>query len=98
MVASAMTFGRNPHVLKAQAAEQRAVDAPDALARVLAYRDAAHQWERAAAREAPGKRRAEYEQHAARNRELADEADGDAPNRAATAPAKAPPPPDSLLN
>ncbi len=93
-----MTFGRNPHLLKAQAAEQRALDAPDAPARVLAYRDAAHQWERAAAREASGKRRAEYEQHAARNRELADEADGGAPDRAAVAPTKASPPPDSLLN
>ena len=98
MLGSAITFGRNPHVLKAQAAEQRAIDAPDTLARVLQYRDAAHQWERAAARETPGKRRAEYEQHAARNRELADEAEGSAPNSAAEAPPKAPTTPGSFLN
>jgi hypothetical protein len=47
-----MGFGRNPHVPKAQAAEQKAQDAPDALSRARAYRDAAHQWDRAAEREA----------------------------------------------
>jgi len=67
-----MGFGRNPHVLKAQAAEQKALDAPDDAARARAYREAAHQWDRAAEREAPGKRRLEYERNAARNRELAD--------------------------
>lgn len=77
-----MAFGRNPHVPKAQAAEQRAADAPDDAARALAHRDAARQWERAAERELPGKRRAEYEQNAERNRRLAD---GDAPGE---------PPPD----
>lgn len=73
-----MSFGRNPHLAKAQAAEQKAADAVDAPARVLAYREAAHQWERAAGRENPGKKRAEYEQNAARNRELADAPEGDA--------------------
>lgn len=67
-----MGFGKNPHVPKAQAAEQKALDAPDPPARARAYRDAAHQWDRAAEREAPGKRRAEYERNAARDRELAD--------------------------
>jgi hypothetical protein len=67
-----MAFGRNPHVPKAQAAEQKAQDAPDDAARARALREAAHQWDRAAEREAPGKRRQEYEGHAARNRELAE--------------------------
>jgi hypothetical protein len=67
-----MSFGRNPHLPKALAAEQKAADAVDQPARVLAYREAAHQWDRAAARENPGKKRTEYEQNAARNRELAD--------------------------
>lgn len=67
-----MGFGRNPYVTKAQAAEQKANDAPDESARTRAYRDAAHQWDRATEREPPGKQRAEYERNAARNRELAD--------------------------
>jgi hypothetical protein len=73
-----MSFGRNPHVPKARVAEQKAADASDTSARVVAYREAARQWERAAARETPGKRRAEYEENATRNRELAD-SDGEAP-------------------
>jgi len=70
-----MSFGKNPYLPKAQAAEQKAADAGDAHARAIAYRDAAHQWDRAAARETPGKKRTEYEQHAERNRELADAVD-----------------------
>jgi hypothetical protein len=66
-----MGFGRNPHVAKARAAEQKAVDARDDAARVMAHRDAAHQWDRAAERERPGKQREEYEREAARNRALA---------------------------
>lgn len=74
-----MAFGRNPHVTKAQGAEQKAQDAPDDAARARALREAAHQWDRAAEREAPGKRRQEYERNAARNRELAEgTAPGDA--------------------
>jgi hypothetical protein len=77
-----MAFGRNPHVAKAQAAEQKAEDAPDEAARVRALREAAHLWDRAAEREPPGKRRLEYEARAARNREIAEgaapeEAEGD---------------------
>jgi hypothetical protein len=72
-----MGFGRNPHVPKAQAAEQKAADASDTSARVGAYREAARAWERAAEREQPGPRRVEYERNATRNRELAD-ADGEA--------------------
>ena len=67
-----MGFGRNPYVSKAQAAEQKAQEATDEASQVRAYRDAAHQWDRAAEREKPGKKRAEYEANAARNRELAD--------------------------
>ncbi len=67
-----MSFGKNPHVAKAQAAEQKAQDATDDRSRALAYREAGHQWERAAERESPGKRRSEYEQNAARARTLAD--------------------------
>lgn len=67
-----MSFGRNPHVAKAQAAEQKADLAADHLARERAYREAAHLWERAASREQPGKRRVEYEGHAERLRGLAD--------------------------
>jgi hypothetical protein len=71
-----MAFGRNPYVPKAEAAEQKALDAPDATARAQALRDAAHQWDRAAEREPPGKRRDEYARHAARARALAEGGDG----------------------
>lgn len=67
-----MGFGRNPHVSKALAAEQKAADAGDDAARARAHRDAAHQWDRAAEREPPGKRRTEYEGNAVKNRELAE--------------------------
>lgn len=67
-----MSFGRNPYLAKAQAAELKASDAPDPIAQARAYREAAHEWDRAASREPPGKRRVEYEQSALRNRELAD--------------------------
>ena len=53
------------------------MDATDALARTAAYREAAHQWDRAAAKEKPGKRRGEFEANAERNRALAD--GGEAP-------------------
>jgi hypothetical protein len=95
-----MSFGKNPHLPKAQAAEQKAADAVDQRARVLAFREAAHQWDRAASRENPGKKRTEYEQNAERNRELADSDEGDAeagaaqPVESATRPAK----PGGLLN
>ena len=34
-----MAIGRNPHVSRAQASEQKAADAPDAIARVRALRE-----------------------------------------------------------
>lgn len=64
-----MGFGRNPHVLKAQTAEQKAEEASDEPARVRAYLEAAHAWDRAAEREKPGKLRSEYEANAVRARE-----------------------------
>ncbi|MBK8258730.1 MAG: hypothetical protein IPK82_39500 [Polyangiaceae bacterium] len=85
-----MSFGRNPYVSKAQAAEQKALDAQDDDTRTRAYRDAAHQWDRAAEREKPGKYRAEYERNAIRNRELADGESRTSEPAGNTAPAKAP--------
>ena len=73
-----MSFGRNPHVVKASLAEQKAADAGDLRARVSAYRDAARLWERAAEREKAGKARDEYEAKAALNRASADAAESDA--------------------
>ena len=57
-----MSFGKNPHVAKAQAAEQKAQAARDEVARVLAWREAARLWDRAAERETQDKKRREYEQ------------------------------------
>ncbi len=71
-----MGFGKNPYVAKAVASEQKAAEAGDDGTRTRAYRDAAHQWDRAAEREKPGKYRTEYELAADRNRRLAD---GEAP-------------------
>lgn len=70
-----MSFGRNPFVNKAQAAEQKASVASDDTARARAHREAAHQWERAAERERPGKVRDEYEKKAAKNRAQAEGTD-----------------------
>lgn len=67
-----MGFGRNPYVPKAQAAEIKAQEASDEPTRARHYREAAHEWDRAASREKPGKARSEYEAHATRTRELAD--------------------------
>ena len=67
-----MSFGKNPHVAKATAAEQKARAAGDESARVTAWREAARQWERAAEREPMPKRAAEYTTNAAAAREAAD--------------------------
>jgi hypothetical protein len=55
-----MSFGRNPHVAKAEAAEQKAREAQDAAAHELAWREAARQWDRAASREKSDKLKREY--------------------------------------
>jgi hypothetical protein len=67
-----MSFGRNPHIVKAQAAEQKARDAGDDGTRERHWREAAHLWERAVKGETDGKRRAEYAKNAERARAIAD--------------------------
>lgn len=74
-----MSFGRNPHVPKAQAAEQKAAEAPDDLSWARAWYEAAHEWERAARREKPGKRRDEHERNAASARARASAPRGEEP-------------------
>ena len=64
-----MGFGRNPHVAKAEAAQAKAQEATDVASEVRAYLEAAHLWDRAAAKEKEGKRRTEYEANAEAARE-----------------------------
>lgn len=68
-----MSFGRNPHVAKAEAAEQKAMTASDASTYERAWREAAHLWDRAAERETDSKRRSSYVANAERARATADE-------------------------
>jgi hypothetical protein len=68
-----MSFGRNPHVAKAESAEQRALIAKDTTASEQAWREAGRLWERAADRELDAKRRALYVANAARARASADD-------------------------
>jgi len=68
-----MSFGRNPHVAKAEAAELKAQSATDAGSYERAWRDAGRLWERAADRESDAKRRALYATNAERARATADE-------------------------
>ena len=68
-----MSFGRNPHVAKAEAAEQKARDATDDAAYELAWREAARLWDRAAEREKDEKRRKLYAERAESARASADE-------------------------
>src|SRR4051812_18149211 len=67
-----MSFGRNPHVAKAEAAELKASTARDAAAYENAWREAGRLWERAAERETDAKRRTLYEANAERARATAD--------------------------
>jgi len=69
-----MGFGRNPHVAKAEAASAKAQEATDVASERRAYLEAAHFWDRAAAKEQDGKRRAEYEANAEVARERSDAA------------------------
>lgn len=91
-----MSFGRNPHVAKAEAEELKAESAKDAPARALAFREAARQWDRAAEREADAKKRKLYESRAESARAQADSPDGAAAGDAENdeAPASKP----TLLN
>jgi hypothetical protein len=74
-----MSFGRNPHVAKAEAEELKAQSAKDPRSSELAWREAARQWDRAAERENDDKRRLQYEERAAAARATADESRSTAP-------------------
>jgi len=91
-----MSFGRNPHVAKAEAAEQKAHAARDGAAREQAWRDAARQWERAADRETDDKRRQQYTDKAEAARATADGAPLDA--ESSTTQDASPNPARGLLN
>jgi hypothetical protein len=73
-----MSFGRNPHVAKAEAEEQKALGAKDVKAAERAWREAARQWDRAAARETDPKRRVELVAKVEAARAKADGRDADA--------------------
>jgi hypothetical protein len=68
-----MSFGRNPYVAKAEAAELKASTARDAMASEHAWREAGRLWERAAEGEADARRREIYTVNAERARARADE-------------------------
>jgi len=68
-----MSFGRNPYVAKAEAAEQKAASAKDTMASEHAWREAGRLWERAADGEADAKRRQVYTANSERARARADE-------------------------
>jgi hypothetical protein len=93
-----MSFGRNPHVAKAELAEQKALAAGDDAAREMAWREAARLWDRAAEREMSDKRKTEYTQKAEAARRNAD--GEEAPSDDEPPPPKAAPatPPHSALN
>jgi hypothetical protein len=84
-----MSFGRNPHVAKAEAAEQKARCARDKLACEQAWREAARLWERAAERETDDKRQRQYVEKAEAARVSADDPKvegGGGPENEAAAP------------
>jgi hypothetical protein len=67
-----MSFGKNPHIAKAEAAEQKALDALDAPAREQGWLEAGRQWERASEKEKDPKRRQLYADKAAAARAAAE--------------------------
>ena len=79
-----MGFGRNPHVAKAEAEEQKALVARDARAREQAWREAARQWDRAAERETQDSFKTKYVERAEVARSNAD-AKGANPEKVETA-------------
>ena len=83
-----MSFGRNPHVAKAEAAEVKAVTAKDQLACEAAWRDAARQWDRAAERETDEGRRQHYAAKAEVARASADTPSGGAETSTTGEPAR----------
>lgn len=72
-----MSFGRNPHVAKAEAAEQKALCVKDDLAREQAWREAARFWDRASERETDAGRRQQYLDKAELARAQADAPSGE---------------------
>jgi hypothetical protein len=87
-----MSFGRNPHVAKAEAEELKARSAKDQRACELAWRDAARQWDRAAEREVDETRRKKHEERAAAARANAEQARSHDPEPVADLIAKLKPP------
>lgn len=73
-----MSFGKNPHVAKAEAAELKARDARDEIAREQAWLEAARRWDRAAERETDDKRRRLYLDKGEHAREQATQPDAGA--------------------
>ena len=90
-----MSFGRNPHVAKAEQAEQKARCAGDVSACALAWREAARQWDRAAERENDDKRRQQYTANAEAARASADDPKLESEEAGDT---DVPPPDSKLLN
>jgi hypothetical protein len=74
-----MSFGRNPHVTKAEAAEAKALAARDDSAYEQAWREAGRLWERASERESDAKRRIQYAAKADSARAAADQPRLDVP-------------------
>jgi len=68
-----MSFGRNVHVAKAEAAELKASSAKDATAYEHAWREAGRLWERAADRETDARRKQQYAANAEQARANADQ-------------------------
>jgi hypothetical protein len=68
-----MSFGRNPYVAKAEAAEQKASSAKDTMASEHAWREAGRLWERAADGATDAKLRQIYTANSERARARADE-------------------------
>ncbi|MFO0627192.1 MAG: hypothetical protein U0325_16400 [Polyangiales bacterium] len=97
-----MSFGRNPHVAKAELAEQKALAAGDDTARSMAWRDAARAWDRAAEREMSDKRREEYTRRADDARRSADgeppPAEDDVSPVSSTVPVPPPPAAKRVMN
>lgn len=91
-----MSFGRNPHVAKAEAEELKAQSAKDQRACEVAWREAARQWDRAAERETDAKRRQQYEQRAVAARASAEEAASSEPETVEDLMGKLKPPPTML--
>jgi hypothetical protein len=87
-----MSFGRNPHVAKAEAEEQKARSANDAASCERAWREGARQWDRAAERETDDKRRQAYVEKAEAARASADAARAKEPETVADLKAKLKPP------